>query len=129
MKLKIKGKVILMMILLIIIPITSLGMSSYITSSNMAKKQYTELGTALGRQSKTIVESQMEETRKALEELGSDNMFKSDINEENVANVIDEIIRTKDIYGFKDAYFASSDGTVHSASGAGSVDATNNHGL
>lgn len=54
MKFKIRDKVIAMMVLLIIIPIISLGWSSYLASSKMAKKQYTELGTVIGEQAKKI---------------------------------------------------------------------------
>ncbi len=66
MNIKIREKVIGMMVLLIIIPIISLGWSSYDVSSKMSKKQYMESGAVIGEQAKVLVENNISETNMVL---------------------------------------------------------------
>lgn len=111
MKLKIREKIIGIMVLLIIIPIVSLGLSSYSTSTKMAKNQYTELGTVIGEQAKLAIESKVEEANRVLMRLSTDPSLR-DVSDENLNNIIDEFERTKASQEFLSVYFGTVDGKM-----------------
>ena len=119
-KLKVKARIIIIMLILIVTPISIVGGISYKLFSNMMTNQYRDLGQTIGTEITRGTQIKINEIEKGLEYLSSSGAISSVVTEpENSQVMLEEFRRFIDKYKLKSVYFATEQGDIYTQSSDG----------
>ncbi|AFS77361.1 methyl-accepting chemotaxis protein Mcp [Gottschalkia acidurici 9a] len=119
-KLKVKAKIIIIMLILIVTPISIVGGISYKLFSNMMTNQYRDLGQTIGTEITRGTQVKISEIEKGLEYLSSSGAISSIVTEpENSQVMLAEFGRFIDKYKLKSIYFVTEQGEIYAQSNDG----------
>ena len=99
-------KIISIMLLVIILPISLVGLITYKSSSDMMTDQYRELGEVIGREITDTVQIKMEDIENSLKDLSeSDRLLFAQIDENTTTFLVKDFTSLINTYGVKSVYF------------------------
>ena len=102
------------MILVIIIPIISLGLSSYNTSSKVMAKQYRELGEVIGNEVRYILEERIDNIERSANYISSSPSLVNLLdNPEEIHMMRDVLRRSLENYNLENIYFGTREGNMY----------------
>lgn len=123
LKLNIGAKIIIITLVLIIIPMTLLGVGTYNISQKIMEEQYETLGKAIGNEVTTIVDKQVEEIEKNMNNISSTpglvSVLEDPTQAESIYGAFGRLLESHDI---QNLYFATAKGDLYLSSVVEGVD-------
>lgn len=109
----IRMKIISIMLIVIILPVTIISLISYGSSSRMMTNQYRELGITIGSEISEGIEIKMEDMSNSLRTISSSDRFVfENVEEENPQLLLNDFSNLISTYNVNNVYFIAENGNV-----------------